>query len=235
MNYAYKRGSSRPAKCVSRKNLIVKRLYCTEFLRMILQGKIMINIDESSFDRSIKEAYSWLPRGESHPILNDRFKGRAWLILATWSDGRWFGIVVQKTVNSAIFWIFLKLIELLLQNENLQRAEMPMVIMDNARTHWSQFTKQWADKLPFDLRFLAPYWPELAPVEQAFGVVKTKLRGLEPTRNVNFGSKGGAELILSLIGEIEESTWINSWTKAIKAAKKSVMNKEEGIIPVEVS
>ena len=43
-------------------------------------------------------------------ILDEWFKGQAWFILAKWSDGRSFGIMAQKTVNSTIFWIFLKLI-----------------------------------------------------------------------------------------------------------------------------
>ena len=226
MNYVYKKGSSRPTKSANQRNLVVKRLYWTEFLRMIHQGKILINIDESSFDRSVKEAYSWLPKGESHPILNNRFKGRAWLILATWSDCRWFGIILQKTVNSNIFWIFLKLLELLVTNENLGRSGMPMAIMDNAPTHRSGLTKLWVEKLQFEVRFLAPYWPELAPVEQAFGALKTKLRALESTRKVDFGTKSGAELILSLVGEIKESTWMNAWIKAIKEAKKSVVDKD---------
>ena len=171
MNYVYKKGSSRPTKSANQRNLVVKRLYWTEFLWMIHQRKILINIDESSFDRSVKEAYSWLPKGESHPILNNRFKGRAWLILATWSDCRWFGIILQKTVNSNIFWIFLKLLELLVTNENLGRSGMPKAIMDNAPTHRSGLTKLWVEKLQFEVRFLALYWPELAPVEQAFFVL----------------------------------------------------------------
>ena len=226
MNYIYKKGSSRPTKSANQRNFAVKRLYWTKFLRMIHQGKILINIDESSFDRSVKEAYSWLPKGESHPIFNNRFKVRAWLLLTTWSDSRWFGIILQKTVNSNIFWIFLKLVELLVTNGNLRRSGIPMAIMDNAPTHRSRLTKLWVEKLPFEVRFLAPYWPELVPVEQAFGALKTKLRALEPTRKVDFGTKSGAELILSLVGEIKESTWMNAWIKTIKEAKKSVVDKD---------
>ena len=230
MNYAYKKGSSRPAKYANQRNMIIKRLYWTEFLRMIHQGRILINIDESSFDRSVKESYSWLPKGKSYPILNDRFKGRAWLILATWSDGRWFGIILQKTANSNIFCIFLKLLELLFKNENLQTSEMPMALMDNAPTHWSRLTKQWVEKLPFEVRFLAPYNPELAPVEKAFGTLKAKLRALEPTRNMDFGNKNGAELILSLVGKIKESRWMRAWVEAIKEAKQWVINKDDNQI-----
>ena len=52
---------------------------------MALNGKTLINVDESSFDRSTRNNYSWLPKGEDNPIVNDRVSGKATLILATWN------------------------------------------------------------------------------------------------------------------------------------------------------
>ena len=40
----------------------------------------IVNIDESSFNRSVRSHYSWLLRGSSHPILNTFLTERATVI-----------------------------------------------------------------------------------------------------------------------------------------------------------
>ena len=162
MSYSYKRGSARPSKYVTERNLAVKEIYCAELLKMVNQGNVLINVDESSFDRSIRQAYSWLPKDGSFLVLNENFKGKAWLILATWSTGGWFGMVTHRNVNSFIFWLFLKMIELILLKENQSQGSMPIILLDNARTYSSNFTKKVTERLPFKVKFQTPYCPEVA-------------------------------------------------------------------------
>ena len=68
-------------------------------------------------------------------------------------------------------------------------------MLDNAPYHSSIATKEIIKKLRLSVYFLPPYSPALAPVEQFFKIVKSKVRSLENIKGVNFGSKNGEELI----------------------------------------
>ena len=103
MKYSYRKENSRPPVYAEKRTQLIKALFCTELLSLIANGEVIINWDESSFDRSVKQLYSWLPVGESWQIINDRLKGRASLILATWNTGEWLVMIVMSTVNSDKF------------------------------------------------------------------------------------------------------------------------------------
>ena len=172
MRYSYKKGSSRPPRYLTKRIQLVKTLFWNELLSMISKGDVIINIDESSFDRSIRREYSWLPNGRSTPIVNDRTKGRAWLTLATWSTGEWLAMALSETMDSKRFCLFLKILELIISRHCHNFEKLPTVIIDKARTHSSRLTKKVIESLEFKIRFLAPYCPEVAPVERAFGLIK---------------------------------------------------------------
>ena len=137
MRFAYKKGSSRPPKYATRRIQIVKFLFWTELLDLIAKGEVIINIDESSFDRSVKREYSWLPIGQSFPIINERIKGRACLILAIWNTGEWLSMIVSETVESKKFWLFFKILEFVVCHYYQSCNKFLTVIWDNARTHSS--------------------------------------------------------------------------------------------------
>ena len=54
MKYAYKKGCSRPPVYATKRAQLVKALFWTELLSLISKGEVIINCDESSYDRSIK-------------------------------------------------------------------------------------------------------------------------------------------------------------------------------------
>ena len=223
MRYSYKKGSSRPPKYATNTVQLVKVLYCTELLKLLIDGKVVVNVDESSFDRSIKNQYSWLPKGKSEAILNDNIKGKATLILATWSTGDWFAVVTVGTVDSKKFWAFLKLLEFVLKENSDEFENLPTVVLDNARTHSSNLTKKVIKHLAYEVRFSAPYCPEVAPVEQAFGKIKLKLRSLGGTTIINFLNEKGIMKIFRLLESIEESSWIKDWVKMIREARNTIL------------
>ena len=70
------------------------------------QQQLIFKVDEWSFTIAVKAEYSWLPVGKSSIVINDLWKGSASLIMALGSNGQWFGIIWQGTINSEVFWIF---------------------------------------------------------------------------------------------------------------------------------
>ena len=70
MKYSYKKGSSRPPVYATRRTQLAKALFWIELLTFIGKGETIINLDESSFDRSTKSEFSWLPKGRSCQFTN---------------------------------------------------------------------------------------------------------------------------------------------------------------------
>lgn len=105
-----------------------------------------------------------------------------------------------------------------------ENSTPPVVILDNARTHSSRFTKAVSAKLQSEFRFLAPYCPEVAPVELAFGALKSKLRYRDGLHNVNIESSEGIEQICNTLASLRSSTWSNAWTKVIEEAKQTIIH-----------
>ena len=223
MRYSYKKGLSRPHKYGTKRVQLVKVLYWFELLKLLIEEKIVINVDESSFDRSIKNHYSWLPKGENAPILNENIKRKATLILETWSTEEWFAVVIIGTVDFFEFWIFLKLLELVLKESYQDIQALHIVVLDNAPTHSSKLSKRILENLYYEVRFSAPYWPEVAPVELEFKKIKSKLRGLGGTTVINFDNENGIAKIFQLLQTIELASKAQNWINTVKVAKESII------------
>ena len=128
MKYTYKKASSRSPIYGARRTQLTKALFWTELLSFIGKGEVVINLDESSFDRSTKSEFSWLPVEESCQIINDRLKGRASLILATWNTSEWLAMVVLDTIKSQKFWFFLKILKEIISRWDGNNQISPIVI-----------------------------------------------------------------------------------------------------------
>ena len=222
LKYSYKKGCSRPPKVGGSKNIVAKGWFAVELLIVIHSRKIVINVDESSFERSVKQNYSWLPRGSSGIILNDVFKRKSSLILATASNLLWFAMIKEVTVSSLEFCLFIKLLVKVLTPIMEQSEVLPLLILDNARVHNSKLASRVMQNWNFEVNFLPPYWPELAPVELIFGAVKAKLKSLKLTEEVDFSKVSGKTLILKLINSLSDSTWHGVWTTVIKECSHAI-------------
>ena len=61
------------------------------------------------------------------------------------------------------------------------------------------------------LRFISPYWPEVAPVEQISKMLKAKIKAADVTREINFGSIAGIKTIANGLTEISEEALRRAW------------------------
>ena len=111
LKYTYRKRSSRTQKYATSRIIGVKKLFCTELLKMLLSKELIIIVDESSWYRSLKMEYSWLPRGRSYSIINNIFTGKANLILGTMNNGDWIAMIHSETGDKLKFWLFLKVLE----------------------------------------------------------------------------------------------------------------------------
>ena len=133
--------------------------------QMLLDKEVIVNADEWSFNRALKQEYSWLPKGKSSPIINISYKGKGILILGTTSNGEWFAMIHAKTGDSIKFLIFLKLLERCWLEASEVSWSLPWFVFDNVSIHTSKLTKAINKNMVVRLRFMPSYWPEVAPVE----------------------------------------------------------------------
>ena len=74
MRYSNLKGWSKPHKYGKKRVKLVKILYWFKLLKLLIEEKIVINVDESSFDWSIKKHYSLLSKGEMLPYWTKTLK-----------------------------------------------------------------------------------------------------------------------------------------------------------------
>ena len=138
------------------KTITAKGVFRIVLLKSIYKQQVTFRVDEWNFIRAVKAEYSWLPVGKISVVINDLCKGSVSLIMAAESDGRWFGIIRQGTIDSKIFWMFLRLLKRILQMTEKSKQKFSIIILDNARIYFSYYTKEVVNKL--NLKFLQPYY-----------------------------------------------------------------------------
>ena len=215
LRYSFKKAWSRPPKYAASATKMSKGWFSAELLKMVHKKQLIFRVDEWSFTRAVKAEYSWLPVGKSSSAINDVQKSSSSLIFSIGSNGQWFGLIKQGTIDSKIFWIFLNLLDkaLFVSNRTCQNASF--IILDNARIHTSTFSKIVISHLKLRVKYLPPYCPELAPVEHVFRAIKAKLRSRSSIQTTDFNKQPGIETQKEAIDSFSKKTWMNVWVKVI--------------------
>ena len=141
MKYNYKKGSSRPSSCTTTRIQLFKGLLSIQLLSSLRSNKIVVNIDEWSFERSVKQNYSWLAIDHNWSILHEPIEEKWSLILASFSNGEWFVFLKKGTVNSKFFLLFLEIVESLILSNWDNPTEKYLLLLDNASIHASKLLK----------------------------------------------------------------------------------------------
>ena len=234
LNYSFKKSWSRPMKYMAPSTKISKGFFWIELLKLIHRQQEIYSVDEWSFTRDVKSEYSWLPVGKSSMVINDLWRGSASLIMAAGSNGKWFGIFRQGTIDSEIFWIFLRLLNKILQDTEKNQQKKPIIVLDNARIHCSNYTKEIVNKLELELKFLPPYCPEISPIEHVFRAIKSKLRSRWSNESINFSKITGVNTLKETINSIAPITWKNAWSEVIRECSEGINTCSKEIHRIEL-
>ena len=223
LKYCYKRGSSRSYLSINDDLKYWQSIFALRVLKNLSLGKIFINVDESSFTKSVKSNYSWLPVGESHPIVNTLGTGRAVVLFALISNGDWFWFISKRTTNSEVFWNFIILLAKYIELWMDFSASESKLILDNASIHLSTVTKQITRKLGFRMWLLPQYSPNLAPVEIVFGMLKSKLRMKKSKQVIKFSMISGRKEICDVLAGFTKVKVSRLWLVFVREAKKAIL------------
>ena len=225
--YSFKRGSSRVPTSKRKESPYIQNIFWSKILKELHKNNLWINIDESTFSRSVKCNYSWLPKGQNYSIINTNWKGSTSMIFALLSNGKWIWILKNVAVDSEDFITFLLILEAYLSKWINIGINSTWVTLDNAATHTSRKTKFAAKKLNFRLNYLPTYSPTLAPVELVFGILKRKIASQRKCKTIDFRKKSGKEVIIDALDSISSALGTKLWIRFVKEAKKWVINWKE--------
>ena len=139
------------------------------------QEELVVNIDGCSFGRYVKTNYSWLPKGKTHPIINEICRGSANILLGLLIEGTWLWMILYWPNTSNTFWIYLFILKKYREITWNQGSLPVKVMLDNASVHLTQKVKRLSSHLSLELNYFPLYWPHLAPVELFFELLKRRL------------------------------------------------------------
>ena len=219
LKYSYKKGSKRPVACTKEDLIYMQSIFSWRVVKDLHEGKLLVNIDESSYGRSIKRDYSWLPVGVSNPILNINWAGRASIVFGLISTGSWLWMGVDETVKSLEYCIFIMILNAYLQGLNLKwEASSTKLLVDNASIHISSESVNVWTYYGFEINSLPPYSPNLAPVEMVFGLSKKLISKKYTKKKINFENRSGKLAIMNSFAGLDTKLCLKLWGEIVRQA-----------------
>ena len=182
----------------------IRSLFWMRMLKGLYGGNLFIDVDESSFNRSFKLNYSWLPRGGSHSILNSNSTERTSVMFGLWTNSQRISMTLDGTTKAEHFWFFVLLLENYMKVWCAD-SEFPLkVVLDNASVHFNKKTTKAAQFLQIQMYMLSPYCPHLAPVENIFGILLKSIWRSCVGKQIDFGINNGIRAIVAALKSIDQ-------------------------------
>ena len=228
LKYKYKRGSSRSILSKDKKLKYMQAIFGCRMLEAIYNEQYLINVDEASYSRSVKTAYSWLSCRKSNPIVNSRFQGSANIIFALWVDGEWMWLISNET-TAIKFVRFMLLLRKFIEFVIWVDPTTIRIWLDNAPLHSSRIVKRAAHNLEMPLHFLSPYSPCLAPVEWIIGMSKRILSKGELRPAVNFSKTRGKMILLETFMNLSRNSAIRIWLRWIEEIRRIIKKCQDSL------
>jgi transposase len=143
--------------------------------RVLVTGQIdaerLVFVDEMGSNTSLFSLYAWAPRGERARCSVPRNRGKNTTLLASMTtEGMGPCVAVVGATTRVVFETFVERL--------LAPALRPgqVVVMDNLSAHKGERVRELIQERGCELLYLAPYSPDLNPIEEAFSKVKGLLR-----------------------------------------------------------
>ena len=211
LKLSYKKVSSRPNNIDSNKLKAIRTLFAVKFAQMVDKNTLILNFDESLINRGTKNHCSWCPKGIQKEAKNIPFVGSACIIAWILSNGCWFSLITNSTINSRKFIVFLENLKQWLQKNSKFNYSNILILLDNWSIHKSKETVWKLNKMKVKKLYLPPYSPNFAPVEEFFGIMKMKIRNQWANEIVKFSKKSNYNKIVKSLKSIKSESIIKNF------------------------
>ena len=133
-----------------------------------------------------------------------------------------FGVIKIGTVDFKTLSIFLCLLEKIVKDTNSTNSWKPVIILDNAKVHTSNYTKTVKSSLKLEVRPLPQLYHVVAPIEHVFRAIKAKLRSRTPLRTIDFSKQSRIEALKDAVFSISQKTFESAWIEAIRECSEGI-------------
>ena len=219
LRYSFKRGSSRNKKAKSSTSIYAQAAFSSKLMRRILEDRLIVNIDESSFGRSIRNNYSWLPKSLNSGIINKKWSGRLTLIWGLTSNGSWMCMSINQTAKTEHFGIFMLIFRAYVDKCFNTKSKVITAAVDNAAIHLTKQSKALWIGLGIELLGLPQFCPHHAPWELVFGMVKGILKRRFKYKGVDFSKIEGKSAVVKALEKLDTKKALNMWKVLLKYVK----------------
>ena len=117
--------------------LVQRQQYALKLIEIMLSGKRVINIDESTMGQAVFARKSWQRQGVRNANVVKPFSHRLSLIAAVDTYGQVYFAISQSVVDSAVFSTFLVRFAAYLDAEDPHWRDNTVFTIDNAAYHKS--------------------------------------------------------------------------------------------------
>ena len=197
----------------------MRQLFAVKFWQEVSSDTLIINIDVTSINRHIKWNYLWSLKGQAKECTNSPFSGSMSIVMSICSNGAWMSYLTNQTFDGQKFTIFLNHLDIWIQRNKLLGFNDAVIILDNSSVHKVKGVKLKLSKLRMKVIFLAPYSPQLAPIEMYFGILKRRLYQNTQYKSHNINIKENIPIILKALKEIKSEVIIKLFNNLLSLIK----------------
>jgi transposase len=178
LNFAYKLFDKVEKQSITKEIHLARVVTAHLLSHSILSGKVIVNVDESSFEDLYLSKRTWIQRGQRKSIVNLLLLLRVTLITAITSDNDIFVMKCNKTVDHEVFNHFMAQLIEALARKYANYKQQCLFLLDNAKIHKDAEVKSFYKRENLQVLFIAPYSPQFAPVEFVFAHLKKRLQDM---------------------------------------------------------
>ena len=141
-------------------------------IQLLKENKRIINIDESWIAEIDYSRKMWCPSKAPCTVNEQSIGIRHSLIAALDTDGHVYFALTHANTDSDVMLSYLKRLDMILSNESPDWKENSIILLDGAKYHTSEKTRDTLKKLQIPTIYSAPYSYSTAPIERLFGGFK---------------------------------------------------------------
>ena len=80
-----------------------RRIFWIKLSKLLQEGVLVVNTEESTFGINSQNTYSWSRKGAHLEFKNQPFTGSLKIVLIILSNEAWFWMLINKAINSKEF------------------------------------------------------------------------------------------------------------------------------------
>ena len=137
------------------------------------------------------------------------------LISAIPTEGWMFSVSIDGTVNSNLLIRFMGKLNVFINTKQKSAIIDEIILYDNAPIHHSSSTTNYLGREELKFYFIPSYWPENAPIEKYFSLLKHAINKNWFENSTNWRSEEAAAALIRSIQQIETFTIRRLWRTLI--------------------